>query len=139
MKVSAANGKRFIMFNNEGLNLCLMNGYYDSENPEQVVTKGEYWKIYDNQSKIANSINTRKVYINLGVEDLKAEYNRIKELGIAVKMTEILSKLQAIIQKKYNMYFAVVHRDRKVDSRCSTGAGFGFRQKRISNFSKTVK
>lgn len=52
MEVSAANGKRFAMFNNKGLNLCIMNGYYDSENPEQVKTKGEYWEIYDNQSEI---------------------------------------------------------------------------------------
>lgn len=89
MKVSAVNGKRFAMFNNKGLTLCLMNGYYDNENPSQVVTKGEYWEIYDNQSEIANSINTRKVFINLGVEDLKAEYIRIKELGIATQMTEI--------------------------------------------------
>lgn len=66
-----------------------MNGYYDSENPSQVVTKGAYWEIYDNQSEIANSVNTRKVFINLGVEDLKAEYNRIKELGITTQMTEI--------------------------------------------------
>lgn len=98
-----------------------MNGYYDSENPGQVVTKGEYWEIYDNQSEIANSINTRKSFINLGVEDLKAEYNRIKELGIATQMTEIrfinvfchtgilqlwtlteiLSKFQATMQKNY--------------------------------------
>lgn len=89
MEVSATNGKRFAMFNNEGLNLCIMNGYYDSENPEQVITKGGYWEIYDNQSEIANSINTHKVFINLEVEDLKTEYNRIKELGIAVQMTEI--------------------------------------------------
>ncbi len=52
-----------------------MSGYCDSENPSQIVTKGEYWEIYDNQSEIANSINTRKVFINLGVEDLKEEYN----------------------------------------------------------------
>ena len=32
MKVSAVNGKRFAIFNHEGLNLCLMNGYYDVEN-----------------------------------------------------------------------------------------------------------
>ena len=88
MKVSAASGKRFAQFHNQGLNLCLMNGHYDRENPGQIVTKGEYWEIYDNQSEIANSINTRKVFINLGVEDLKAEYNRIKELGIAAQMTE---------------------------------------------------
>ena len=89
MKVSATNGKRFAQFNNKGLNLCLMNGHYDNENPGQVVTKGEYWEIYDNQNEIANSINTRKVFINLGVEDLEAEYNRIKGLGIATQMTEI--------------------------------------------------
>lgn len=89
MKVSTIRGKRFAIFNNKALALCLMNGYYDSENPSQVVTRGEYWEIYDNQSEIANSINTRKVFINLGVEDLKAEYNRIKELGIATQMTEI--------------------------------------------------
>ncbi len=89
MKVSATNGKRFAQFNTKGLNLCLMNGHYDRENPGQIVTKGEYWEIYDNHSEIADSINTRKVFINLGVEDLKAEYNRIKELGIATQMTKI--------------------------------------------------
>lgn len=89
MEVSAENGKRFAVFNNNGFTLCIMNGYYDSENPEQVITKGEYWEIYDNQSEIADSINARKVFINVVVEDLKAEYNRIKELGIAVQMTEI--------------------------------------------------
>lgn len=89
MKVSATNGKRFAMFHNEGLNLCLMNGYYDDENKSQVITKGDYWDIYDNQSEIANNVNTRKVFINLGVEDLKAEYDRIKELGIATQLTPI--------------------------------------------------
>lgn len=77
------------MFNHEGLNLCIMNGYYDCENREQVITKGGYWEIYDNQREIANRANTRKVFINLGVEDLRAEFNRIKGLGIAEQMTEI--------------------------------------------------
>lgn len=89
MKVSGANGTRFAVFNNPGLNLCIMNGYYDRENPSQVKTKGEYWEIYDNLSNIADNANPRKVFINLSVEDLKAEYNRIKELGIATQMTEI--------------------------------------------------
>lgn len=35
MKVSAANGKRFAMFRQEGLNLCLLNGLYDEQHPEQ--------------------------------------------------------------------------------------------------------
>ena len=89
MKVSATNGKRFAMFHNEGLNLCLMNGYYDDENKSQVITKGDYWDIYDNQSEIANNVNTRKVFINLGVEDLKTEYDRIKGLGISTQLTPI--------------------------------------------------
>ena len=74
MKVSATNGKRFAMFNNPGLNLCLMNGDYDE---------------YDNMSKIANSTNTKKVFINLGVEDLDKEYQRILDLGIGINMTPI--------------------------------------------------
>ncbi|MBE5875283.1 MAG: VOC family protein [Lachnospiraceae bacterium] len=35
------------------------------------------------------SQNPRKVFINLGVEDLKAEYERIKQLGIAIELTPI--------------------------------------------------
>ena len=89
MKVSAVNGKRFAVFHSDGLTLCLMNGYYDDENKSQVITKGEYWEIYDNQIEIANAVNTRKVFINLGVEDLKVEYERIKELGIAIQLTPI--------------------------------------------------
>lgn len=89
MKVSAANGKRFAIFKNDGLNLCLMNGYYDDENRSQVITKGDYWDVYDNHSKIADSVNTKKVFINLGVEDLQAEYERMKELGIAMQLTPI--------------------------------------------------
>ena len=88
-KVTAVNGKRFAMFQNDGLNLCLMNGYFDKENADKVLTKGEYWALYDDCSKIADSPNTHKVFINLGVEDLKAEYERIKELGIAKELTPI--------------------------------------------------
>lgn len=89
MKVSAVNGKRFAMFQSNGLSLCLMNGYYDQENREQVITKGEYWPVYDDQSQIADSDNTRKVFINLGVDDLRAEYDRIEALGIAAQLTPI--------------------------------------------------
>lgn len=89
MKVSAVNGKRFAMFRSDGLNLCLMNGYYDDENKNQVITKGGYFEVYDNLSKIADSANAQKVFINLGVEDLKAEYERIKGLEIAAQLTPI--------------------------------------------------
>lgn len=89
MKVSATNGKRFAMFNNPGLNLCLMNGYYDEQFPEQKETRGPYYDEYDNMSEIANSANTKKVFINLGVEDLDKEYQRLLDLGIGINMTPI--------------------------------------------------
>lgn len=89
MKVSAVNGNRFAMFWNEGLNLCLMNGYYDENNREKVITKGGYWEEYDHLIQIAESKNTHKVFINLGVEDLRAEYDRIKNLEIATELTPI--------------------------------------------------
>ena len=89
MKVSATNGKRFAMFNNPGLNLCLMNGYYDEQFPEQKETRGPSYDEYDNMSEIANSANTKKVFINLGVEDLDKEYQRLLDLGIGINMTPI--------------------------------------------------
>lgn len=65
MKVSATNGKRFVMFNNDGLNLCLMNGYYDELYPEKKETKGEIYPEYDDMVDIANAANSRKVFIKL--------------------------------------------------------------------------
>ena len=89
MKVSDTNGKRFALFQNDGLNLCLMNGYYDLENPDKVTTKGEYWEVYDNLKRIVESENKQKIFLNFGVDDLKEEYNRIKGLGIAKSLTPI--------------------------------------------------
>lgn len=86
MKVSARNGERFAVFNNDGLNICLFNGYYDAE---QMETKGESYPIYDDSVAIVNSENSRKVFINLGVPDLQEEYDRIVSLGIATKLTPI--------------------------------------------------
>lgn len=89
MKVSGTNGSRFAMFNMQGLNLCLMNGHFDSQHKNEVITKGDYFEIYDDMDAIAESKNARKVFINLGVDDLRNEYNRIKSLGIAEKLTPI--------------------------------------------------
>lgn len=88
-KVSATNGKRFAMFYMNGLNLCLMNGYYDEQHPEQKETMGSYYPEYDNMSDIANAANSRKVFINLGVDDLDLEYQRICDLGIGNHLTPI--------------------------------------------------
>ncbi len=89
MKVSATNGNRFAMFNNEGLNLCLMNGFYDEQHPEQKETKGPEYPEYDNTSEIAKTENPKKVFINLGVENLDKEYQRICNLGIGTNLTPI--------------------------------------------------
>ena len=89
MKVSSVNGTRFAVFQNEGLTICLMNGYYDVQNPEKVVKRGGYYPTYDDQHTIADSENNRKIFINLGVADLRAEYERIKCLGIANSLTPI--------------------------------------------------
>lgn len=89
MKVSATNGNRFAMFKNTGLNICLMNGFYDVQNPDRVIKRGEYCSDYDDQHLIVAAENTRKAFINLGVLDLRAEYERIQSLGIAEKLTSI--------------------------------------------------
>lgn len=88
-KVSATNGKRFAIFNNDGLNLCLMNGYYDEQYPEQKETKGVIYPEYDNMSDIANAVNSKKMFINLSVDDLDIEYQRIVDLGISYNLTPI--------------------------------------------------
>ncbi len=89
MKVSAVNDTRFAVFNNDSLNICLMNGYYDINNSDKVVRKGEYYPDYDDLDVIAESDNSRKVFINLGVPDLKEEYERIKALNISNNLTPI--------------------------------------------------
>lgn len=87
--VSAQNKTRFAIFHINGLCLCLMNGYFDAKNPEQVTTKGKYYEEYDNMVAIAEQENPGKVVINLGTDDLKAEYERISGLGIGQNLTEI--------------------------------------------------
>ena len=66
-----------------------MNGYFDSEHPDKVTTKGKAYKEYDDYVSIAEMQNTGKVVINLSTNDLKKEYDRICALGIASKQTEI--------------------------------------------------
>lgn len=89
MEVSSRNGERFAVFNNDGLNICLFNGCYDAEHPEQMETIGESYPIYDDSLAIVNSENNRKIFINLGVHDLRKEYDRIVSLGNADELTPI--------------------------------------------------
>jgi len=87
--VSAQNRNRFAIFNIERLCLSIMNGYFDFDNPDKVTTKGKRYEEYDDYVKIAEAKNTGKIVINLSADDLKKEYDRIRELDIGSKLTEI--------------------------------------------------
>lgn len=87
--VSAQNKTRFAIFNAGGLCLCILNGYFDRDNPDKVTEEREYNALYDNYAAIANAENNRKVVINLGTSDLKKEYERIKSLNIGSDLTKI--------------------------------------------------
>lgn len=76
-EVTAQNMNRFAIFNIDGLYLSIMNGYFDSENPDKVITKGKLYEEYDDCVRIAKMQNTGKVVINLYTDDLKKEYDRM--------------------------------------------------------------
>lgn len=108
--VVGQNMTRFAMFDMNGFCLCIMNGYFDVENPEKVVTNGKYYPEYDNQVKIAEAENPGKVVINLGCDDLQKEYDRICELGIGSNITEI----RYINAKNPYYYFSMYDPDENI-------------------------
>lgn len=55
--VTAQNMNRFAIFNTDGLCLSIMNGYFDSEHPDKVTTKGKVYKEYDDYVSIAEMQN----------------------------------------------------------------------------------
>lgn len=88
-KVSEQNRSRFAMFSTNGIDLSIMNGHFDSDHLDEIKTSGEYIPKFDDMDKIADSENSRKVFINITVDDLKAEYNRILSLNIAEDITPV--------------------------------------------------
>lgn len=93
--VVSQNATRFAVFSIDGLALAVMNGHFDEEHPEQVESRGEYDPLYDDYHRILAAENCGKVVINLGTDDLRAEYGRIKSLGIGSNLTEIRYVKQA--------------------------------------------
>jgi len=87
--VSKKNMDRFAMFNFDGKCIALMNGYFDTSNPDKVVHKGEFIEYFDDLDQIANLPNSRKVVLNFWDEDLRQEYIRVKELNISDNLTKI--------------------------------------------------
>lgn len=88
-EVSAQNQTRFAVFNKGGLCLCLLNGYFDRDNPDKVVKAGEHGPLYDDYAAVADSGNSRKAVLNFGTPDLRKEYERVKALKIGSDLTEI--------------------------------------------------
>lgn len=87
--VTAQNMNRFAIFNIDSLCLSIMNGYFDSEHPDKVTTKGMVYEEYDDYAGIAEMKNPGKVVINLSTNDLKKEYDRIHALGLGSRQTKI--------------------------------------------------
>ena len=89
MPVSKKNMDRFAMFNFDGKCIALMNGYFDLNNPDKVVHKGDFLEYFDDLEQIANLPNSRKVVLNFWDEDLAQEYMRVKGLNISDNLTKI--------------------------------------------------
>lgn len=87
--VTKKNMDRFAMFDFEGKCIALMNGYFDSENPDKVIHKGEYLEYFDDLETISTLPNSRKFVLNFWDENLREEYNRVKNLDITDNITKI--------------------------------------------------
>ena len=87
--VTSKNLERFAQFIFDGHNISLMNGHFDTENPDKVVHKGEYTESMDALLNIALAPNTNKFVLNFWDEDLRSEYERVKSLNISDNLTGI--------------------------------------------------
>ena len=89
MKVTSKNMERFAQFVFEGHNIAILNGYFDNQNPELTIHKGQYVEKFDNLVAIAEVKNTNKFVLNFWVEDLEKERERIINLNISDLVTMI--------------------------------------------------
>ncbi len=89
MEVSKQNMDRFAMFNLEKNCIAIMNGHFDVNNPDKVLHKGEYNQYFDDLNQITQIPNSRKMVLNFWDEDLRKEYNRVKQLNISDNITKI--------------------------------------------------
>lgn len=87
--VTSKNMSRFAQFVFEGHNISIMNGHFDTDNPDKVVHKGDYTDSMDDLQTIALAPNTHKFVLNFWDEDLRSEYKRIKSLNISETITTI--------------------------------------------------
>ena len=89
MPVTSKNMSRFAQFIFEGHNISIMNGHFDTDHPDKVAHKGEHSETMDNLLEIALAPNTRKFVLNFWDEDLRSEYERVKELNLSDNLTNV--------------------------------------------------
>ena len=89
MKVTSKNMERFAQFEFEGHNISIMNGYFDNQNPDLTIHKGEHVEKFDDLVAIAEAKNTNKFVLNFWVEDLEKELERILNLKISDLVTNV--------------------------------------------------
>lgn len=89
VSVTSRNMDRFANFSFEGNCISLMNGHFDTDHPDKVVHKGEYYELFDDLKSITLAPNTHKSVLNFWDEDLQKEYERVKALNISDNLTKI--------------------------------------------------
>lgn len=87
--ITAENKDRFAQFNYKGHNIAIMNGHFDSQNPDKITREGEYTAFFDDTRQKALAPNTNKFVLNFWTDDLQTEYKRIKNLAITNQLSEI--------------------------------------------------
>ena len=105
--VTSKNMNRFAQFVFYGHNISIMNGHFDTENPDKVVNKGEPDDWLEDVKTRALAKNTHKFVFNFCNEDLRSEYKRIKSLNI----TENLSKIKYFCYVAPYYYFHLTDPD----------------------------
>ena len=87
--VTSRNMSRFAQFVFEGHNISIMNGHFDTDHPDKVIHKGDYFESADDLKTIALAPNTHKFVLNFWDEDLRGEYERVSGLKISETLTTI--------------------------------------------------
>jgi len=87
--VTNRNMSRFAQFVFEGHNISIMNGHFDTDHPDKVFIRGEHTNLFDDLKNIALAPNTHKFVLNFWDEDLRREYERVKDLNISETLTKI--------------------------------------------------
>ena len=110
MTVTSVNKDRFAQFIFEGHNISIMNGHFDTDNPEKIIHKGEITSFFDGMLHKTLAPNTHKFVLNFWDENLRTGYERIKNLNI----TDNLSKIKYFHYVSPYYYFHLTDPDSNI-------------------------